>query len=124
MGIAALAPIILNLLGGPVYETGSTPLRIIMFFTALFVTQNILTQAVASIRRTRLFLFSSAFALTSNVVLSIIFIPHLHISVFQLPVRWYEVKYSRTSLKRLFHDIILHGWGILLLFKRLRNYSV
>ena len=49
---------------------------------------------------------------------------HLHISVFQLPVRWYEVKYSRTSLKRLFHDIILHGWGILLLFKRLRNYSV
>ncbi len=76
LGIAALAPIILNLLGGPVYETGSTPLRIIMFFTALFVTQNILTQAVASIRRTRLFLFSSAFALTSNVVLSIIFIPH------------------------------------------------
>lgn len=40
-------------------------------------------------------------------------------TVYQLPVKWKEAKYSKTSLRRLFHDIILHGWGILLLYKRI-----
>ena len=44
----------------------------------------------------------------------------LGISVRELPVEWKENKYVRTSLKRLFHDIILHGWGLLLLYKRSR----
>ena len=75
LGIAALAPVILNLLGGGAYVAGADPLRIIMFFTAIFITQNIITQAIASVRRTRLFLYSSAFALATNVALSIILIP-------------------------------------------------
>ena len=75
LGIAALAPNILYLLGGSQYMGGSMPLRIIMFSTAVFITQNILTQAVASVRRTRIFIYSSGFALASNVIFSIILIP-------------------------------------------------
>ena len=41
--------------------------------------------------------------------------------VYQLPVVWSEKKHTRTSLKRLAHDMILHGWGILLLYKRIRQ---
>ncbi len=75
LGIAALAPMILNLLGGGAYVMGADPLRIVMFFTAIFITQNIITQAIASVRRTRLFLYSSVFALAANVILSILLIP-------------------------------------------------
>lgn len=76
LGIAALAPVILNLLsGGGAYIMAADPLRIIMFFTAIFISQNIMTQAIASVRRTRLFLYSSSLALAANVVLSIFLIP-------------------------------------------------
>ena len=75
LGIAALAPVILNLLGGGAYVTGAEPLRIIMFFTAIFITQNIITQAIASVRRTRLFLYSSGLALAANFGLSILLVP-------------------------------------------------
>lgn len=75
LGIAALSPVILNLLGGGAYVSGADPLRIIMIFTAVFITQNIMAQAIAAVRRTRLFLYSSAFALVANVVLSILLIP-------------------------------------------------
>ena len=75
LGIAALAPNILYFLGGSQYIGGSMPLRIIMFSTAVFITQNILTQAVASVRRTRIFIYSSGFALASNVIFSILLIP-------------------------------------------------
>lgn len=75
LGIAALSPIILDFLGGSQYVPGALPLRIIMFVSALFISQNILTQAIASIRRTRLFLYSSGLALAGNVVVSILLIP-------------------------------------------------
>ena len=75
LGIAALSPIILDFLGGSQYVLGALPLRIIMFASALFVSQNILTQAIASIRRTRLFLYSSGLALMGNVIVSILLIP-------------------------------------------------
>ena len=77
LGIAALAPSILALLGGHVYAEASGSLRIISFFTALFVTQNILVQAIASVRRTRVFLYSSVFSLAGNVILSLTLIPPL-----------------------------------------------
>ena len=79
LGIAALAPMILNLLAGSGYISGSAPLMIIMFFSALFITQNIIIQAISAIRRTKLFLYSSAIALLGNAVLSIILIPHLQL---------------------------------------------
>ena len=75
LGIAALAPIILNLLGGPDYIAGAMPLRLIMFMTALFITQNILIQAIASIRKTRLLLYSSGVALAGNIAFSVVLIP-------------------------------------------------
>ena len=75
LGIAALSPIILNLLGGSQYMGGVIPLRIIMFSTAFFISQNILSQVVASVRRTWIFMFSSGVALLANVIFSIFLIP-------------------------------------------------
>lgn len=43
------------------------------------------------------------------------------VHVYQLPVQWKELKYRHTSIKRLFKDIILHGWGLILLYKRAVN---
>lgn len=76
LGIAALSPVILGVLGGSRYEAGAFSLSIIMFVSSFFITQNILTQAIASVKRTGIFLYSSATALGSNVALSIILIPH------------------------------------------------
>lgn len=75
LGIAALSPEIIFLLGGVNYSGGSVPLAIIMIFSAIFVSQNIFTQAVASVRKTHLFLYASVASLSANVVLSIILIP-------------------------------------------------
>lgn len=75
MGIAALAPLILNLLAGISYIGGVTPLRIMVVVTGLFITQNILIQTVASVRKTRLLVYSGFLALISNLSLSIILIP-------------------------------------------------
>ncbi len=75
LGIAALSPLIIGLFGGSNYAGGNLPLSIIMFFSALFISQNILVQAIASVRKTKLFIYSSAAALGSNVVLSFILIP-------------------------------------------------
>ncbi|MCL4420938.1 MAG: oligosaccharide flippase family protein [Candidatus Thermoplasmatota archaeon] len=75
LGIASLSPMILHLLGGVQYDSGSSALRIIMFSSALFVGVNILSPAVSGIRKTRIFLFSSAAALISNVAVSVALIP-------------------------------------------------
>ena len=77
LAIAALAPTILELLGGRSYLGGSVPLSVIMFLSAAAVSGNILLQAIASIRRTQVFVYSSAAALASNVLLSILLIPRL-----------------------------------------------
>lgn len=76
LGIAVLSPVILGLLGGSKYVAGAFPLSIIMFISSFFIAQNILMQAIASVKRTGVFLYSSTAALSSNVVLSIILIPH------------------------------------------------
>ena len=75
LGIAALAPIILNFLGGVQYVKGALPLQIIMVCTAIFVTQNIISQVIASIRKTKLFIYSSGFALIANIAFSFLLIP-------------------------------------------------
>ena len=59
LGISALSGMILTLLGGTNYSIASMALSIIMVTSAIFVTQNVLTQAVASIRKTRVFVYSS-----------------------------------------------------------------
>lgn len=75
--IAALAPIILALLGGGRYVGGSVALAVIMFFSALAVSGNMLMAALASTRRTRVFIYSSAAALASNLAFSLLLIPRL-----------------------------------------------
>ena len=75
LGIAALAPEVIFLLGGSNYAGGAVPLAIIMVLSAVFVSQNIFTQAVASVRKTHLFIYASIASLTANVVLSILLIP-------------------------------------------------
>lgn len=79
LGIAAIAPILLKLLAGTPYVEGTTALRIIMVFSAIFISQNILAQALAAIRKTRIFLISSASAFGSNVLFSLLLIPHFGI---------------------------------------------
>ncbi len=80
IGIASLAPYLLLLLGGSVYTSGALPLIIIMVSTAMCITQNVFIQVIASIRKTRLFLYSSIISLVSNLTISILLIP-----VFGLP---------------------------------------
>ncbi|MCW6169359.1 MAG: oligosaccharide flippase family protein [Thermoplasmatales archaeon] len=75
LGIGALSPMILALLGGAQYTSGSYALTIIMFSSALFVGINVLSQSVSAIRKTKVFMFSSAAALASNVAVSIALIP-------------------------------------------------
>lgn len=75
LGIAALAPILLKLLGGTVYVQGSMALRIIMSTGAIFASQAIFSQAIASVRKTKLLFYSSGFALLTNVLVSIMLIP-------------------------------------------------
>jgi len=75
LGIGALSPMILSLLGGAKYTSGSYALTIIMISSALFVGLNVLSQSISAIRKTRVFIFSSAAALISNVAISIALIP-------------------------------------------------
>lgn len=75
LGIAAISPLLLNILGGSEYANGATPLIVIMFFSALFSPQFVLTQAVVSVRKTRALLISSSVPLASNIVLSFLLIP-------------------------------------------------
>ncbi len=76
LGIAAISPIILVLLGGLDYEGGAVPLSIIMLISSIFVSQNILVQAIASVRKTRIFLYSSTAAFAANIFFSYLLIPH------------------------------------------------
>jgi stage V sporulation protein B len=75
MGIAALSRIILYEFAGPAYAISYIPLIIIMFVTSLFIGSIVLSAGISSIRKTRIFIYSSGFALVSNIILSIILIP-------------------------------------------------
>ena len=75
LGIAALSPMIIDLLGGKHYMAGTIPLFIVMISSGAFITQNILVQALASVRRTHLFMISSLVALATNIAFSVALIP-------------------------------------------------
>lgn len=77
LGIAAISPLLLDILGGNQYVNGAAPLMVIMFFSALFSSQYVLTQAVLSVRKTYVLLLSSSVPLASNIALSIILIPRV-----------------------------------------------
>ncbi len=75
LAIASISPILLDVLGGSKYVEGATPLMVIMFLSALFSPQYVLTQAVVSVRKTYVLLISGSVPLASNVALSILLIP-------------------------------------------------
>lgn len=77
LGIAAIAPLLLDVLGGAPYANGATSLVVIMFFSAVFSPQYVLTQAVVSVRKTYVLLFSTSVPLACNIALSIILIPRI-----------------------------------------------
>lgn len=75
LGIAAISPLLLHILGGSQYVAGTAPLMIIMFISALFSPQYILTQAMVSVRKTNVLLVSNSVPLLSNILLSFLLIP-------------------------------------------------
>ena len=75
LGIAALSRPILYVFAGKPYEEAYIPLIIIMFMSSLFIGATVLTTGISSIRKTRIYLFSSSLSLISNLVLSVILIP-------------------------------------------------
>lgn len=75
LGIAALSPLLLHVLGGAQYVAGAAPLTVIMFISALFSPQYILTQAMVSVRKTNVLLISNSVPLLSNILLSFLLIP-------------------------------------------------
>ena len=79
LGIAALSRIILYEFAGTQYTIAYIPLMIIMFITSFFIGSVVLSSGISSIRKTKIFVYSSALSLSSNVVLSIVLIPMFNI---------------------------------------------
>lgn len=77
LGIAALAPMILYYIAGPQYITGQYALIILMFVPGMFISQNVLTQAISSVRKTSIFLYSTLASLIANIIISFSLIPFL-----------------------------------------------
>ncbi|MGP6294028.1 oligosaccharide flippase family protein [Caldiplasma sukawensis] len=74
-GVAALSPLLLYYIAGPSYVQAKIPLMIVMIITSFFISQNILIQAISSIRKTKLFIYSSSLSLIVNILLSFLLIP-------------------------------------------------
>ncbi|MEM3846947.1 MAG: polysaccharide biosynthesis C-terminal domain-containing protein, partial [Candidatus Parvarchaeota archaeon] len=75
MLIAALSSYILLFLSSSEYLPASIPITIVMMTSSIFVSGNILSVALQSIRKTKIFIISSSFALLSNFAISILLIP-------------------------------------------------
>ena len=45
----------------------------------------------------------------------------LGLRIKEIPITWNEYKYVHTPLKRLFKDILIHGWGILKLINEVKK---
>lgn len=73
--IVSISSGIIIVLGKPDYISAALPFSIILTVSAVFITQNVLVQALAGIGATKTFLFSSTSTLASNLILSIILIP-------------------------------------------------
>ena len=75
MGLFILAPDVLYILGGDNYISGAFPLQIILFFSAIFIPQSILFQAIGAVRKTNYFIYTSAISLLTNISFSLLLIP-------------------------------------------------
>lgn len=75
LGLAAISPEFLAILGGSSYIAGAIPLTIMLFAGSLSVPTNVLLQTLAGTRNTKALFIASASGLVSNLALSIILIP-------------------------------------------------
>jgi O-antigen/teichoic acid export membrane protein len=75
MLVAALSSPILLFLSNVEYLPASIPVVIVLFASSIFVSGNILSVSLQGIRKTKIFLITSTFALLTNLVLSIFLIP-------------------------------------------------
>ncbi|AKA48384.1 hypothetical protein IX51_03955 [uncultured archaeon] len=75
LGVISISGPLISTLAGVRYVGAMWPLDIIMFSAALFVVFNISIQALASIRKTRVLIFTSSSSFTINVSLSLLLIP-------------------------------------------------
>ena len=76
LGIAALSPIALFFIAGPAYISGQYALVVVMFIPTPFISQNLLIQAISSVRKTSFFLYSSIGSFVANVIFSFLLIPY------------------------------------------------
>jgi O-antigen/teichoic acid export membrane protein len=75
MLVASLSSSILFFLSSREYLPASIPVIIILVSSSIFVSGNILSVSLQGIRKTKIFLLTSSFALLSNFILSILLIP-------------------------------------------------
>jgi len=76
---AALSPSILLFLANSSYLPGYIPIMIILIVSAITVFGNIYATSLQAIRKTRIFIMSSSFALLANFIISVLLIPHFGI---------------------------------------------
>ncbi|GEM_PF-792849 len=74
--IIAIARGFVIVLGKPDYVGAAMPFSIILGTSALFITQSVLVQALAGTRKTRVFVLTTSSSLLSNLLLSVLLIPH------------------------------------------------
>lgn len=80
LGVGALSSMVMHLIGGPSYESGASSLTIVMVISAIFISRNILTQAMAAVKQTRALFIASSAALATNIVITVTLIPLLGIT--------------------------------------------
>jgi O-antigen/teichoic acid export membrane protein len=75
MLVASLSSSILLFLSSGEYLPASIPIIIVLVSSSVFVSGNILSVSLQGIRKTKIFLLTSSFALLSNFILSLLLIP-------------------------------------------------
>ncbi|MGI0132409.1 MAG: oligosaccharide flippase family protein [Thermoplasmata archaeon] len=75
LGLASIGPVLLRVLVGSDYVSAAGPMAVLLCLTAVAVPYSVLTSLAAGIRRTRLLVLASAFAVGTNAGLSFLLVP-------------------------------------------------
>lgn len=78
--LASLCRPIIIILAGSNYAGGTLAAQIVIMSSAVFISLNVFTQSIASIRLTKIFIISGLASLSSNLILSVVLIPQLGIT--------------------------------------------
>ena len=74
-GLASIAPVALLLLARPVYATGNVALMILLVTSSIFVLGGIMGSVIYAVRKTGVYVITTALTLVSNLILSFLLIP-------------------------------------------------